>query len=394
MEVEGQWSPHSKDFAWKGAFKQIPWSQLIVLAQSLGQKSPLPASSQAWVSAQVSWTHASDNSEKVEVSEGHIEGEFGDFVLGKVIAEKDLHKSTDGPFPWRVSPYKVLVKGVDLNVLTRMMGWQEPPSAFDSLGVFDGEAQFTENQLVSLAGQWIDLELIFSNRGLRENQRIKSIDLQLAGGANRWIGALSQIQLEDGRWDGSIQLVLDQNQKAVSVNSEFRDVKLDPDVEELMTLGGEVSPLEGRLNAYFENGQPSKIQGTLRAERALISEVSLEKVRSSFNSDGSVVTGDLQIQSVRWPQSQQIHWPPLVKGDRDDLQIRNLTGGFQRSAKFLKVVDLQGSFVDLRSRFQMQGGWNELGQLSGSLQVRGERTQQTFLLSGSRQSPQWTEKVR
>ena len=387
VEVEGEWSPNQKDFHWKGTFKQIPWSQLLVLAQSLGEAGPLPASSQAWVSAQVDWTHKIDLPEKVEVDGGHIEGEFGDFILGKLIAQRD-----DTSPHWNVDSYKVLAKEVDLDILTKMLGWQDPPAAFDRLGVFDGQAQFNENQLVSVSGNWKDLQLIFSNRGRREVQVVNNLKLELSGGSNRWAGVLQNIELEDGHWNGNIGISLDQNEKKVIIESSFNDLKLSPQVEELMTMKGELSPIEGRLNLKFVVGLPAEINGMLKLDQAVVNEVKLERLRIDFEGLAENVNGKFQMQLLDFPKSQLQYWPQSLPLNKDNLQFKNLSGRFIRSTNTLELKEVQSLLLDTKSRIFLDAGWSAEGFLHGNLQIRTDRKPQIYQLSGSRTSPIWLEK--
>ncbi len=389
VEVKGQWSPNRKDFHWKGVFKQIPWSQLIVLAHALGEAGPLPASSQAWVTAQVEWNHGVDSPETVEVDEGHIEGEFGDFVLGKVIAQREGNVDQ-----WQVDPYKVLAKQVDLDILTKMMGWQEPPSTFDRLGFFDGEALFTDNQLVSMSGVWKDLEIIFSNRGLRELQKVNNINLELTGGSNKWAGFLKKIDLAEGQWNGDIAIKLDQNAKTVDLDTQFTQFKLNPQVEELMTVEGQLSPIDGRLSLKFVDGKASHINGIVKFERGVINEVSFEKARIEFDGQSEMLSGKLQTQALNWPRSRLEYWPQSLPAEYESLQIKNISGQFVRTPQTMEIKDFQGLLTDFKARFQMEAGWSASSDLHGTLQIRGDRKNQTFQLSGTRQTPVWDEHIK
>lgn len=389
VDVEGQWAPHRKDFHWKGSFKQIPWSQLIVLAQALGRTQPMPASSQAWVSADVEWNHDSETNEAIELLNGHIEGEFGDFMLGKVIAAKKQDADR-----WAVEPYKVLVKEVDIDILTRMLGWSEPPSTFERLGLFDGEGYFTDNQLVSMAGQWREMKIIFSNRGLRELQTIKSIDVEMSGGSNKWAGHLSKVQLVDGQWDGNVAISLDQNEKRVTVDTEFKDLKLNPDVEELMTVKGSLSSIEGKLSLKLIDGNTEQINGFLKLDRGVISDVQVDKLRLDFDGSQGEVAGKVQVQAVDWPTSQMVNWPEIASAESEKLQLKSISGQFRRAKGTLQINSLQGLLVDLKSRFQLDAGWRDDSTLFGHLSVKGERKNQQFVLTGTRQVPRWESRSK
>lgn len=384
VEVDGQWFPHSKDFHWKGSFKQIPWSQLVVLAQALGRTGPMPTSSQAWVSADVEWNRETESPEKIQINDGHIEGEFGDFILGKVIAERHGNDPQ-----WQVEPYKALAKEVDLDILTRMLGWNEPPPAFDRLGIFEGEGQFTNNQLISMSGQWRDLQVIFSNRGLREHQTIKTMNLEMAGGSNQWSGYIKKIELAEGDWKGDIAISLNQNEKKVSLSSDFSNFKLNPDVEDLMTIGGNLSPLEGSIALKIVDGVTMELNGFLKLDKGEINDVALEKVRFDFNGGQGVSSGKLQALAVDWPTSQAEYVPKNVFENLEKIQVRNVSAQFNRSPDALNIVGLQGQLLEPKARVSFDGGWKEDSTLYGLMQIRGDKKNQSFDLRGTRQVPLW-----
>ncbi|MEY4616975.1 MAG: hypothetical protein RJB66_1935 [Pseudomonadota bacterium] len=384
VDVEGQWYPHRKDFLWKGSFKQIPWSQLIVLAQVLGRTGPMPTSSQAWVSADVLWSHDAIAPEKIEVSEGHIEGEFGDFILGKVIAQKETNATQ-----WSVEPYKALAKEVDLDILTRMLGWSEPPPAFDRLGIFDGEGQFTNNQLISMSGQWRGLQVIFSNRGLREHQSIKTMTLDMAGGSNQWSGYIRKIELENGDWKGDVSMALNQNEKTVELESDFSNFKLSPEVEELMTIGGSLGSLEGRLSLKIVDGVTNDLNGFLKFEKSVIAGVVLDKLKLDFSGNKGFVNGRVQAAGIDWPISETQFLPKILPEGSERALVKNISGQFNRSPESMAISGLQGLLVESKSRLSFDGGWRQDSAVYGMLQVRGERKSQIFDLKGTRQVPLW-----
>jgi hypothetical protein len=148
IDIEGHWNTKNQNFDWTGNFKQIPWGQIVVLAKALGKNEPLPVSSQAWVSTKVKWSHTSEKPEHIELVDTQIEGEFGDFLLGKILVDRSLDNTN-----WVFSPYKVLLKEINVDILTKMLGWEGRYPAFNKFGIFDGEAQYIENQVLSLLYQ-------------------------------------------------------------------------------------------------------------------------------------------------------------------------------------------------------------------------------------------------
>ncbi len=385
LEFDGYWLPKQKEFMWKGHFKQIPWGQVLVLAQVLGQQEDtIPISTQSWLSGSVEWEHHPGTPEHIEVEEAHIEGEVGDFLLGKMVIDQTID-----PKGWQVSPYKILAKEVNIDLLTKMMGWQERFSAFDKFGLLNAEANFVNNELVSLNGNWSDLHVIFSSRGRRMVQVVNNIDINLSGGANQWSGTLKNIALKGGHWNGDVQINIDQNQKLVGVESQFEQIELNPEVESLMTLHGELAPLDGKLSVHFMDGRVSYLKGLIKLDQATLNDIVLEKPRIDFEGNSSAVDGKIQIQSIVSPRTHLEYWPFEIPEELSHLTFKNLNGSFTQIDQDFVVKDLQGSLAELKSKFQFNGKTVVRNGLQGTLMLRSDKKNQSYILSGSRLKPEW-----
>jgi len=386
IEVEGQWNTKSQNFNWNGSFKQIPWGQIVVLAESLGKADSLPISSQAWVSTNVDWSHSSVAPEHFELNNTQIEGEFGDFILGKVIVDRSLDGSD-----WVISPYKALLKEINVDILAKLLGWEGRYPAFNKFGIFDGEAQYQENQLVDLSGELKNIKIIFSGKGRNQLQTINSVQLKINGKASEWSGVLTNIDLEGGQWNGDIKIDVDQSSKTVRFDTEFSEVKLNQDIEEMMTMNGRLSPLEGKLNLEFSNGRAKNIKGFLKSDQVVINKFNLDKARVDFEGEGDHIDGKIHIQDVVAPRNHLDYWPQSLPENIEELKVKNIVGNFNQSLMGITIKDLQGSLIDLKSRFIFEASADNKDQIQGQLQIRGDRNKnQNYTLSGTRRSPKWT----
>lgn len=381
---DGFWLPQLKEFKLNGSFKQIPWGQVVILAEALGQKEAIPVSSQAWISGRMNWELNAQRPEQITVSDAQIEGEFGDFVLGTLV----IDKKSNG-IGWSVSPYKVLAKDVNIELLMKMMGWNEGYSGFDQYGFFNGEAHFLENQLVLMAGTWSDLHIIFSNRGRREFQVVNKINLELKGSLNRWSGALKNIELKEGQWNGDANLVIDQNLKTVDLEAQFNQVLLDPDVVELMTLKGKLSPLDGKTILHFQNGKLDRLKGFLKMESLTLNEINIEKPRLDFEGSNEEVNGRVQVQSIVGSPDRMEYWPQPLPENLEKITFKNISGNILKRNQDFRIKDLQGLIPELKSRFSLNAQTQSSTELNGSLIIRNDRKAQIFQLSGDRAKPVW-----
>lgn len=388
IDVKGRWDTKSRDFNWNGNLKQIPWGQIIALAETFGISEALPISSQAWVSTKVNWDHSKGEPEHIELSETQIEGEFGDFLLGKVLAEQNLVDHS-----WKISPYKVLLKEINMDILTKILGWEHRYPAFEKFGVFEGEASYLENQSIDLNGELKNIKIVFSGKGRNQLQTVSSVKLAVKGKSSEWAGVLKDITLEGGQWNGPIEVGIDQNSKTLSFNTEFSQVKLNSDIEVMMTRNGHLSPLEGKLNIEFHDAKTSNVKGFLKVDEAKINEFSLTKLRVDFEGENTNLNGKIQIQDLVAPRSHLAYWPQPLPEDYDNLSIKNLTAYFNQNITGIAIKELQGSLVDLKSRFIFDAFADPKEHIQGRLQIRGDhrRKIQTYNLTGTRKAPAWTQ---
>lgn len=387
VDVEGRWDTKSHNFNWNGTFKQIPWGQIIALAQNFGMTKSLPISSQAWVSTQVAWSHSQGQPEHIELGESQIEGEFGDFLLGKVLIEQTIEDRQ-----WKISPYKVLLKEINVDILTKILGWEHRYPAFDKFGIFDGEAHYLENETIDLNGDLKNMKIVFSGKGRSQLQTISSLKLRVKGNTNEWSGVLKDITLEGGQWNGDIEIAVDQNTKTLSFNTDFSHVKLNSDVEKMMTRNGNLSPLEGQLNIQFHDGRATSLKGFLKVDAGKINEFILAKARVDFEGESDNINGKVQVQDLIAPRSHLEYWPQPLPEEYDSLKVKNLAGHFHQNIIGISVKELQGSLVDFKSRFTFDAFADSKEQLQGQLQIRGDHRRnkiQIYNLTGTRRAPAW-----
>lgn len=388
IDINGHWDSKTQDFTWSGDFKQIPWGQIIVLAKALGRTESLPVSSQAWVSTKILWRQQWNEPEHVEVSDSQIEGEFGDFILGKIIMDQ-----AKGEAQWLIQPYTILLKEINVDLLAKMLGWEGRYPAFNKFGIFDGEAQYQENQHIELSGELTDAKMAFAGKGRPQIQNINSLKLEVRGQINHWSGVLKDIDLEGGHWNGNIEINADQESKKISLNTQFSNVEFHSDIESLLTINGSLEPIEGKLSVDFMDGQTSNLKGFLRSTHAVINDISLDQIKIDFDGGSGQLNGRLHIQEMIVPRSRLAYWPQDLPEGYENLRVKNLLGDINQSSKGIIVKDLQGTLLDFKSRFAFEAMADTKDQLQGQLQIRMDRDRKSriFNLMGTRQAPQWRE---
>jgi hypothetical protein len=182
---------------------------------------------------------------------------------------------------------------------------------------------------------------------------------------------------------------LNQNEKTVTLESDFTGFKLSPEVQELMTVGGNLSPMDGHISLRFVDGVTETLSGFLKLDHGVVNDVRLEKMKFEFSGGNTVVSGKVQAQTLEWPSSHGDFLPKIFPENAEKLQVKMINGQFTRTPDTINVTGLQGAISDPKVRFSFDGGWNEDSTLYGSLQLKGDRKNQIFDLRGTRQVPLW-----
>lgn len=387
IDLQGFFEPQTQNLNLSGTFKQIPWAQLVVLAQAFGKSGALPVSSQAWVSTRLEWTRSLEAAEHIAFSDTRIEGEFGDFLLGKVVLDQ---QPSDKKEDWTMSPFRASMKDINIDVLAKILGWERRYSTFHSFGIFNGELQYREPQSLELRGELKDLKVIFAGKGRSQLQNINSLKLEMKGNEKEWSGSLNDINLDGGHWNGGVAMIVNQTTKTVHLDSQFSQLKLSADVEKMMTVNGNLKPIDGRLDVDFVDGQMVNLKGYLKSDQMNINNFSLDKVRVDFDGNKGQINGKVYVQDLVAPRAHLEYWPHPLPGEYESLKVKNLVGNFSQNSIGISVKDLQGYMVDFKTRFLFDATADVKEQIQGKLQIRGDRNKiQTYQLLGTRKTPQW-----
>jgi len=369
--------------------KHIPLSQAVqVLRKFQWLKEDLNGR-QVWVSlnAQSTITKSKFESAQMQVKDLRLEGDLGDLKVDEI--------RVTSLSPLKYYPFSVDIQRLNGDKLFALLNKPHPTSILGQLGVFDGRAEVIDQDHFKLSGVHRGLEFVFSNKGQREMQVLREIDTELLLDKEKLNLKMSRFLLDQGVFDGQLQVSANGELKNVEVKAKANEIRLSPNVIRLMTAGGKIGPLSGDAHLKFHDSKVNYVKGTLSAESADVEGVSLEKARFGLDYHSGEFQSQAQIQkmgiAVGSPSFQILKdlIDPEWMSD-GNLRMKNLSTHFHASS--FKELGWNGFSAQLEKggRLSSEGAWNTDGELSGQVQVQGGKTAQKWILSGRRDTPEFT----
>lgn len=387
-QVKANYGMKEEELATELDLKHIPLSQVFqVLRKFQWLKEDLNGR-QVWVSlnAQSTITKSNFKGAQMQLKDLRLEGDLGDLKVDEV---RVVSLS-----PVKYYPFTVDVRRLNGDKLFALMNKPHPAPILGQLGSFDGTAVVTDQDHIKLTGVHRGLEFIFSNKGQREMQVLREIAADLSLEKDKWNVKVSRFLLDQGVFDGQLQVAANREFKNLEVKAKANEIRLSPNVVRLMTAGGTIGTLSGDLNLKFQDGKMNFAKGVLNSENADVEGVAFEKARFNLDYHGADFQSQAQIQKmaikVGSPAFQILK--DLIEPDwmsESSLQMRNLSTHFH--AESFKALGWKNFSAQLEKggRLSSEGEWNTNGALSGQVQVHGSKTPHKWILGGKRDNPEF-----
>ncbi|HEX7673506.1 MAG TPA: hypothetical protein VF412_05015 [Bdellovibrio sp.] len=366
--------------------KHIPLSQVLSLLQKYNLVSKDLNGKQVWISANARMTADAQKLREapLEVKNFLVEGD-----LGEMYSEQITFTSLD---PLKYRPIGIDVKKMRVNQLLNFLNRNQSHKILGDLGSFSGRAEIKSENSIHLAGEHTGLEFIFSNKGQRELQVIDRMlgDIDLQG--DFWTFQVNRVEPRNGTFLGNVKMKADRDFKTVDLKAHIDEITFAPAIQKLMTNGGEVGLASVNADAKVENGNLSYLKGLLRIDNMNIEGMEFGKTRGEFDYSKNEILMNTKVQNLKVGlQSpgavvmRQITQPEWWVDQA--LDIQDMNGQFHfKDLKHLQWRNFQGK-MGKDHKFSVDGAWDELGQLKGSVQVRDGKTVKRYSLDGNREQP-------
>lgn len=370
--------------------KHIPLSQMLNILRKYNVINQDFNSKNIWISTKARLFSVLEGLRQapLEVKDLRLEGD-----LGEMNAERISITSLE---PFKYNPVSLDIKKLDIEKLLYFLGQEQPTGILGRLGYFSGSANVTSKNEVRMRGEHRGLEFVFSNKGQRETQVIDRMLTELDLRQELWTAKLERLEPVAGVFIGDIALQANKSFQKMEIKTRIDELTLAPNVQRLMTSGGEVGALSLDSQLHLENGKISYLKGLLGLTGMSVERVHFGKSKALLGWKDGAITLDTQMDSLSLDKSSpagevlagltEASW---WKNDRLDLD--SFTGQFLASELKRLVWKNVKATIDQDSRLFTEGSWNPQGSLDGSVSLQDEKKKRKWTIGGSREFPQFTE---
>ncbi len=209
--------------------KQLPVSSLAGYLTKLGFLPPNTQPKFVWLNFSALVKGRLDQLKQlpIEASEILVDGEFGQATIAHLV------RNADGS----LSDFILELTKVQVQKAIELLGTKGPDGIFSQFGELNGQLIFKSAKFVEFKGEWQDAALKFSRHGSRSEQQIENLKISLAFADNRWRGKISNIELENGNFDGEVRLNFDHSFDDGEIEIVNDNLEFDPAVQKSMFFG-------------------------------------------------------------------------------------------------------------------------------------------------------------
>lgn len=384
----GNYSFEDRGLTIETDLKHIPLSQITALAQKYSLVDRPLRPRQAWVSLRSRYAGTATDLEKKpwELTDFKIEGDLGE-IRGDRLRFQSLK-------PLRYEALRIDVQRLNIEKLLNFLDQQSPGKIFGSLGQFSGRLELVSPEELSLFGDWSGLEFIFSNKGRREIQAIRSIRTEASLANKKWKLDFSRVEPEQGVFRGQASVTADQDFDDMNVKLRLDEVILSQRVQSLMTQGGEIGALNSQVDLSLKDGKITKLDGDVKLKKALIEGIEMDAPRGHLNWKQKEVSFNFQSDRLRIASvsaASSIFNALVNEGEAaKDIAMNSVRGEF-RTVDF-KSLGWKNFSANLsgNARMTTEGGWDEAGKLRGRVILRDPKQKpkdKTWEIGGTREAP-------
>lgn len=368
--------------------KHIPLSQIIDLLKRYNVTKADLSSRQIWFSSKARLSGHMQELRKtpLEIRDVRLEGD-----IGEIYSERIQVQSLE---PLRYSPVFFDVKKLDVSKALAFLKKTPKASFMGNLGIFHGSAEIRSEDQITAQGELSGLEFLFANKGQSESQVIERMALDMSLKKDEATLIINRMEPRGGVFVGDLTLKHDFSSEKMNLKVHVDELSLGPNVQNLMTNGGEIGPLNLDAEASLTKGFLTALKGELRATSMTVEGVSLQKTRVTASRVDDGVVLDTKIAELKVVESSPAT-SVLQQVTRSDwwkdgvLTLDAIHGKFE--------VGDQGSFkwknftsqVDKSEKFTTSGAWDENAQLSGNIGITEGKKTQKWRIRGDRETPRF-----
>ncbi len=362
--------------------KLIPLGQILRVLKKYEFIQDQVFAKQAWLSfAAKSQFHLKQPQlAQVQVNDLSLEGDWGE------IAANDLQISQI--YPLRFLPTEINLNQLQIGKMLAVFNRQFASKNLSQLGNFTGKIELKDQQQMLMNGLLSNLEFVVTNRGVRETQIVKNVNVDMSVNQAGWGARLDHWVLDQGTLDGEVTLKSSQLEHRIFVNAEVNELNFNPKIQDLISQSGELAPLSFSLKAVVEDQKMVQLNGDLQTRKLNLSNVVFDRIKMQIGMESGLIKMGLQSHLLTIPKTSFLGSAmEELFSEQEELIFKDLklilkTPQFKAmNFQVLKTNDQK------HRQYLLEGGWSEEGQLNGILSVKTSKETERYLLTGQKNKP-------
>lgn len=382
--IRAHYDKPTDQFEVEGALKHLPLSEVVALLSKYGVTTQAFDAKQLWASLDFTSEGelAKSSAAQMQINNFKLEGN-----LGEIYAEKAEITSLD---PLTYKPISLKIARLNLDQLMTALAQTVPSRTLAQLGYLQGDLQIHSESKISYVGVLRDMHMVVSARGQRRIQVIEEAKGSLDFQETVFAADVSDVKLQNGEFAGQLQCSFKSDLSFLKLDAKLQKLKLSPEVEGLMTMAGYMDPWSGDLRFHTEGRRVQNLSGQLQSSQLKIEGIEAKNVSLNLSSLRHDIRVRLQTSAISIaPESVVASFlAPLIQGGLGNIQkIDSLSGVIvTEESGSLRWQDWRASMGS--AQWGSEGGWNEVGQIKGSMRMRDGKKKKDWIVKGDRSSPQ------
>lgn len=278
-------------------------------------------------------------------------------------------------YPWRkppFDPFKLKLKDLDLQKLLAMFQRSGLSGILSRYGLIDGELQVETPEQMKFTGKIRQLEMAFSNRGVRGKQAVPELKGELLLNGDRVSGNLFEMDLAGGEFKGQMTFNMDRQFRNGAIQLAIDRLRFNHSIQNLM-VGGEIDQISAFGHGQIEDGELSNWKGDFGVLSLRGADWGLEKAKLSTELSQNVFFSIVSIKKVSLMAGEgffRLLKPLLLEEENleNEATLVNLTGRLRLSKKSGKWEKVK-AFSAAKTQLTSEGSWDETRSIKGLVKV-------------------------
>jgi len=371
FELLGGLEVNTSSFLGDIKLKHIPAAPVFEALDEIGLSTGGLRPERFWISCQGNYRGSLSKlkQEPISISSCVVEGDVGHISIEnlKIV-----------PWEQKIEPFKISIQKLSLKKLAEALRRTGPDGILTKFGEVSGLIEVQSPQDVVFKGELKNLELFFSNKGVRGSQAVNSLKGELSLKDDRLSWIVSDVDLAGGSFLGMISFNMDREFRKGIIQITVENLVFNSSIQELMT-GGSVGPLALFGQAKLEDGLLSQWRGSIGIKNAggvswALNGLKYSSVFDSKSAEMDSVEGKLTVNDFVMEPGHNLFKTirPLFLGEvkkDENVKFFNIESnlGFQRgSGSWNKTrANVNGSEIVLSA----EGEWNFQDGTKGTITV-------------------------